>query len=81
MIDLELVSTKDLIKELADRHKELIVIRESKKASNKDDVFVKTGFGDKGRVDKGFDLVEATLMLQAAHRQLVFDYLEVQEVI
>jgi len=79
--DLELVSTNDLIKELAGRHKELIVIRESKKQLNKDNIFVKTGFGIKGRVDRGFDLVEATDMLQAAHRQLIFDYLEVQEVV
>ena len=74
--DLELVSTDDLIKELAHRHKELIVIREHKKKVHEDNVFVKTNFGVKGRVDRGFDLVEATEMLHSAHRQLIHDYLD-----
>ena len=73
---LELISTNDLIKELAERHKELIVIREHNKSAYENDVFVKTGFGKKGRQDKGFDLIEATSMLQAAHRQLIHDYLD-----
>ena len=47
MGDLDLVSTDDLIKELAGRHKELIVIREHKKRVHQDNVFVKTGFGKK----------------------------------
>ncbi len=74
---LELVSTDDLIKELSNRHKELIVIRERRKCPGVVNVFVKTPFGEKGRRDKGFDLVEATQMLQAAHWQLIYDYLDV----
>jgi len=74
--DLELISTDDLIHELANRHREIIVIRERKKGNNEDNVYVKTGFGKKGRTDKGFDLVEATQMLHAAHWQLTHDYLD-----
>ncbi len=73
---LELVSTNDLIEELANRHSELIVIREHKKGVKEDNVFVKTGFGKKGRKDKGFDLIEATQMLHAALWQLIHDYLD-----
>jgi len=80
MPELELISTSDLIGELASRHKELIVIRECKKKDQADDVFVKTGFGRKGQPDKGFDLVAATAMLQAAHYQLVYDYLDEVEI-
>ena len=76
MSDLELTSTDDLIEELAGRHKEIIVIRERKRGNHEDNVFVKTTFGKKGRPDKGFDLVEATEMLHAAHWQLVYDYLD-----
>lgn len=76
MTDLELVSTGDLINELASRHTELIVIRERKKTEGEDNVFVKTRFGKKGQEDKGFDLVAATAMLQATHYRLVYDYLE-----
>jgi len=76
MDDLNLVSTGDLITELASRHKEIIVIRECKKRINKDNVFVKTNFGKKGRQDKGFDLIEATEMLHATHWQLIHDYLD-----
>lgn len=75
-MDLELVPTNDLIKELASRHKEIIIIREYKKRINEDNVFVKTGFGKKGREDKGFDLVNATEMLHATHYQLIHDYLD-----
>ncbi len=74
--DLDLVSTDDLIKELSNRHKELIVIREHKKTAHQDNVFVKTGFGKKGREDKGFDLIEATEMLHAVHQRLIHDYLD-----
>lgn len=73
---LDLISTSDLIEELANRHSELIVIREYKKKVNRDNVFVKTGFGKKGRRDKGFDLIEATQMLHAAHWQLIYNYLD-----
>ncbi len=73
---LDLISTDDLIEELASRHKEIIVIRERKRVKHEDNVFVKTTFGKKGRPDKGFDLVEATEMLHAAHWQLVYDYLD-----
>lgn len=73
---LNLISTADLIEELASRHKELIVIREHKKQIDTDNIFVKTAFGVKGRTDKGFDLIEATQMLNAAHRQLTHDYLD-----
>lgn len=74
--DLELVSTSDLICEISNRHKEVIVIREHKKHVNEDNVFVKTDFGKKGRKDKGFDLINATEMLHAAHWQLIYDYLD-----
>lgn len=73
---LELIPTDDLIEELFLRHKELIVIREHRKRPDEDNIFVKTGFGKKGCKDKGFDLVEATAMLHAAHWQLIYNYLE-----
>ncbi len=76
MPDLELISTDDLIAELANRHSELIVIRESKKLMDSDDIFVKTPFGELGREDKGFDLVVVTEMLHAAHRQMTIDFLK-----
>ncbi len=76
MTDLDLVSTDDLIKELSERHDEIIVIREYRKSVNEDKVFVKTAFGKKGRKDKGFDLIEATQMLHATHWQLIHDYLD-----
>lgn len=76
MPDLDLISTSDLIHELASRHKELIVLREHKKGVDSVNVFIKTGFGCKGRRDLGFDLVEATDILQAAHKQLVYEYLD-----
>ena len=76
MSDLDLVSTSDLIHELSNRHSELIVLREHKREVDSINVFVKTPFGVKGRPDKGFDLVEATDILQAAHKQLVYDYLD-----
>ena len=75
-IDLELISTDDLIHELADRHSELIIIREHKKGVDEDKVFVKTPFGELSKEDKGFDLVIATDMIHAAQRQLVIDFLE-----
>ena len=77
--DLDLVSTDDLIEELATRHKELIVIREHKKGIDEDNVFVKTDFGKKGCQDKGFDLIEATEMLHAVHWKLIYDYLDERE--
>lgn len=77
--EIELISTEDLIKELASRHSEIIVIRERNKGVAEDNVFVKTGFGKKGRKDKGFDLVSATEMLHAAHWQLIHDYLDDRE--
>ncbi len=73
--ELELISTSDLIEELADRHSEIIVIRERKKSYKEDKVYVKTGFGKKGRKDKGFDLIVATEMLHATHWQLIYNYL------
>ena len=73
---LELVSTDDLIEELSVRHSELIILREYKKKVHEIKVFVKTGFGCKGRKDRGFDLVEATEILHAAHWQLIHDYLD-----
>lgn len=36
----------------------------------------KTSFGDLADKDKGFDLIHATDMLQATHRQLEMEYLE-----
>lgn len=76
MDNLELVSTDDLIGELSNRFTELIVIREHKKFADTDDIFVKTQFGELGNKDKGFDLIAATEMLNAAHRQLTIHYLE-----
>ena len=76
MSELELISTDDLIEELAGRHRELIVIREHHRSINKDNVFVKTAFGEKCKENKGFDLLVATSMLQAAHWQLVYDYFD-----
>ncbi len=76
MTDLDLISTQDLITELADRHTELIVIREHKKQYHSNNVFVKTPFGKLGKEGKGFDLVVVTDMINGAHRQLIMEYLE-----
>ena len=76
MVDIELISTDELITELSNRHKELIVIREHKKIKDSDNIFVKTPFGELGKKNKGFDLVVATEMLQAALRQLTIDFLK-----
>ena len=75
-VDLELVSTDDLIRELANRHKEIIVIWPDKKNSNEGWIFVKTVYGKKGLKDKGFDLIEATKILHFANTQLIQEYLE-----
>lgn len=74
MAELELVSTDDLIKELSNRHTELIVIRENYKQDNADNVFVKTPFGKLGKKKKGFDLIVAIDMLNATARQLAIEY-------
>lgn len=75
-LDLELVSTDDLIAELSNRHTELIVIREHKKKIDTDKIFVKTLFGELSKKGKGFDLVIATEMLHAAHEQMTIDFLK-----
>ena len=72
MIDLDLISTKILIQEIAKRHKALIVIREQYREENKDWLFIKT----QGDGEIGFDLEIATDMLQEVHRHLIVDYLE-----
>lgn len=74
--NLELVKTDDLIMEISNRHTELIVIRDHQKKSGADKVFIKTPFGDLANRDMGYDLVHATDMLQAAHRELLIGYLE-----
>ena len=76
MADLDYITSDELIAELASRHRELIVIRDRAKGRNEDAVFVKTEFGNKSRLDKGYDLIEATEMLHATHRQLVCDFLD-----
>lgn len=76
MNDLEFVSTDDLIKEVASRHSEIIVIRNRQKESFVDEIYVKTQRGPLSREDKNFDLVEAAQMLQAAHVQLTYDFLK-----
>ena len=73
---LELVPSDELICELANRHREIIVIREDIKGRQGDRVFVKTGYGSKGRQDKGYDLMIALEMLEATLWQLTFEYLE-----
>lgn len=75
MSDLELISTDDLIEEVASRHSEIIVIRNCEKKANTDNVYVKTQRGPLSREDKNFDLVEAQQMLQAASVQLTYDFL------
>ncbi len=76
MVDLEFISTADLIAELSNRHKELIVIRDKEKSEDANMVFVKTPFGPLAKQEKGFDLVEAIEMLDATQKQLVIEYLE-----
>ena len=76
MSDLELISTDDLITELSNRHKELIVIRNTEKAKDTDTIFVKTPFGPLAKKEKGFDLIEAVEMLDTTHKQLIIEYLE-----
>lgn len=77
--NLELVDSDDLIHELANRHDELIVIRNDQKKYHQDKVFVKTGFGNKGNQEKGFDLISAIEMLNATMWQLAYEYLEIIE--
>lgn len=73
--NLELISTDDLIVEVSRRCSELIVIRNSQKSEHTDDIYVKTPEGPLSRGDKKFDLIHATDMLQAAHRQMTVVYL------
>ena len=73
---LELVSSDDLITELASRNKEIINIREYKKTKNCDGIFVKTGFGDLAKDGVNFDLMVAVIMLHAAQLQLTEDFLK-----
>ncbi len=76
MSELELISTDDLIEEVASRHSEIIIIRNRYKTEFEDEVYVKTQKGPLAREDKNFDLVEAQQMLQAASVQLTHDFLE-----
>ena len=75
-MDLELVSTDELIEELSGRHTELIVIRNKKKKIDADTIFVKTPFGELAKKEKGFDLIEALEMLDATIKQLAIEYLK-----
>ena len=76
MPNLEFISTDDLIKELSDRHTELIVIRNREKEINTDTIFIKTPFGKLAKKEKGFDLIEALEMLDATTKQLAIEYLK-----
>lgn len=76
MVNLELISTDELIMELSNRHTELIVIRNKEKRTDADTIFIKTPFGELAKKEKGFDLIEALEMLDATTKQLAIEYLK-----
>ncbi len=76
MMNLELVSTIELLAELNARNDKLVVITECKKIANSVDVFIKTPFGPLAKVDKGYDLIYAIDILHAASSKLISKYLE-----
>ena len=75
MNELEFVTDDELIAELADRHTELIVIREHEKLKDYDSIFVKTPKGELSSKNDTFDLIIANELLSIAQRQLVEDFL------
>ncbi len=78
-IDLNLISTGELIDELTTRHDEIIIIRENLKDSGLLDIRAKTHFGKRGNLDVGFDIVFALQLLHSTEEQLLRDHLEFKE--
>ena len=74
-IDLSLISTEELIDELAERHEELIVLREDRKDSAWLNIRAKTGFGKYGNKEAGFDIVRVLSLLHTTAEQLLKDHL------
>lgn len=74
-IDLALVSNEELIGEFAERHEEIIVVREDRKDSNWLNIRTKTGRTKYSNPDAGFDLILAVQTLHTAIEQLIRDYL------
>lgn len=72
---LEAVTTQDLIDELAERHTDLIVIRESLKAKNGEfKVYVKTKCQQPVEIPS-YNLIRATEMLTEANLRIVEHFL------
>lgn len=73
-IDLTLISTEDLQRELMSRHEEIIIIREDRKDGEYFFVQAKTRFGKAGKAEIGFDIVCALELLSNAQKLLVEEH-------
>jgi len=78
-IDLNLVDTKELIQELANRHEEIIVIREERLHPDMLNIRVKTSVGLLTKPELGFDIICALQLLHTAEEHLILDYLGVEQ--
>lgn len=77
MSDLETYTDKELIKELATRHNDLIVIRPNRKKDDKLKVFTRTRICEGG--EHSYDVLEAVQLLHDAQIGIMKDSLVVQE--
>jgi len=75
-IDLNLISTEELVDELTLRCEEIIIIRENRKDSTLLDIRAKTHFGKRGNPDMSFDIVFALQLLHSTEEQLLRDHLD-----
>lgn len=73
-INLNLISTEELVDELTLRCEEIIIIRENRKDSNLLDIRAKTHFGKRGNPDMGFDIIFALQLLHSTEEQLLRDH-------
>ena len=78
-IDLSFISTEELIDELTERHEELIVIREDRKAPTWLNIRAKTSFGKYGNKEAGFDVVRVLNLLHTTAEQLLKDHLSAEK--
>lgn len=75
-IDLNLISTEELVDELTERHEEIIIIREDRIHSDWLNIRAKTGFRKNTNRKAKFDVILAVHMLNTAEEQLIKDYLD-----
>ena len=78
-IDLNLISTEELIDELTERHEEIIIVREDRKDSTWLNIRAKTGRTKYSNPNARFDLLLAARTLHTAIEQLIRDYLNTEE--